>query len=288
MVIMATSKQEAIRIKRRDFLRIAERAAVFTAVVADARAEPQDSRHFPERSGKLQGPRGISGWRARIGILYPEDGALDDEYFRMAPPGVTVHVTRLGEEVKCEVESVQQACSLYRMINPDCVTYSSNSGSLWNGVGTDEELMAKMRKGISCPVSTAATAMMRAFQKLGINRIAIASPYWKEINVLLADFLRRSNINVVSLIGPELQSGEAIFSFPPQELYRWAVATDRPEAQAIYLPCTNLRTLEVIEPLEADLKKPVISANQALMWDALHLAGIRQQREGFGRLFKIS
>lgn len=283
---MMTRNKEGSRLKRREFLRLAERAAVFGAVVAEARAQSQAAVHFPQRSGKLQGARGMSGWRARIGILYPEDGALDDEYFRMVPPGVTVHVTRLAMEPKCETEPVQEACSLFRMINPDCVAYSSNGGSFWNGAGTDEDLMSKMRRGLNCPATTASTAIMRAFKKLDVRRIAVATPYWKDINDRLRTFLAQSKIEVVSFIGPDLQSGEAIFSFPPQELYRWAIASDRPEAQAVYLPCTNLRTLEIIEPLEADLKKPVISANQALMWDALKLAGVKEKRDTLGALFR--
>ncbi len=94
--------------------------------------------------GRSRAARGLSGWRARIGILYPEDGVLDDEYFRLAPAGVTVHVTRLGMKPSEKEDSIIRACSLFKMIDPDCITYGSNGGSFWDGVGTDQRLMDAM------------------------------------------------------------------------------------------------------------------------------------------------
>ncbi len=128
--------------------------------------------------------------------------------------------------------------------------------------------------------------MIRALKKLAIQRLAIASPYWKEANQRLRVFLEGHGVAVVSLVGPELLNGEQISSTPPEVMHRWALEADRPEAQGMLLPCTNLRTLEILDPLEHDLGKPVVSGNQAMMWEALMLAGVRQPREGFGRLFK--
>jgi len=270
---------------RRRFLAVfsylASGTAVSAALGADTEAKFAEGRKRPAPT-----PRGLSGWRARIGILYPEDGVLDDEYFRMAPRGVTVHVTRLPSDTADPQESLIRACSLFKMINPDCITYGSNGGSFWDGVGTDQRLIEIMQKAASCPVSTASTGMIRALKKLGIQRLAVASPYWREANERLKRFLEGHGIMVVSLVGPEMQNGEQISSTPPQVMYRWAVEADRPEAQGVLLPCTNLRTLEILNSLEDDLQKPVVSGNQAMMWDALMLAEVHEPIEGYGRLLK--
>ncbi len=108
------------------------------------------------------------------------------------------------------------------MIDPDCITYGSNGGSFFDGVGGDQRLMEVMAQGISCPVSTASTAMIRALKRLDIHRLAVASPYWQDASERLRAFLQGNGIEVVSMLGPNLQNGEQISSTPPEVMYRWA------------------------------------------------------------------
>ncbi len=67
---------------------------------------------------------------------------------------------------------------------------------------------------------------------------------------------------------------------------RWQKKVDRPEAQAVFISCSNLRTLDIIEKLERDLGKPVITSNQASLWGMLRLIGDRRAIPGAGRLFR--
>jgi maleate isomerase len=69
------------------------------------------------------------------------------------------------------------------------------------------------------------------------------------------------------------------------EVYRVVRETKLPESDGIFISCTNLRSVGAIAPLEADLGVPVVSAIQASFWDALRLAGVRDSKAGFGRLF---
>ena len=74
---------------------------------------------------------------------------------------------------------------------------------------------------------------------------------------------------------------------PQSDVYHLARKADTAGADVLFIACTNLRALDVIEPLEADLAKPVVTANQATMWEALKLAGIRERPQGFGTLFAL-
>jgi maleate isomerase len=71
------------------------------------------------------------------------------------------------------------------------------------------------------------------------------------------------------------------------EAYRLGRSADVPDADAVFIACTALPTLDVLAPLEADLGKPVVSANQATMWGALRLAGVATTGlEGRGALYR--
>jgi maleate isomerase len=78
--------------------------------------------------------------------------------------------------------------------------------------------------------------------------------------------------------------GRDITLVPLDRIYRLARQVDTPDSDGVYIACTGFRSLEIIEDLERDLGKPVISANQATMWDALRLAGV----PGLGRLYRMT
>jgi maleate isomerase len=82
--------------------------------------------------------------------------------------------------------------------------------------------------------------------------------------------------------------GRDITLVPLDRIYRLARQVDTPDSDGVYIACTGFRSLEIIEDLERDLGKPVISANQATMWDALRLAGVQVHEAGLGRLYRMT
>lgn len=126
--------------------------------------------------------------------------------------------------------------------------------------------------------------MVRALRALEVERVAVGVPYVGELGERLREFLEGSGFKVVSLAALELPQGFA--TVPAAEAYRLGRRVDTPDAEAVFIACTALHTLEVLEPLEADLRKPVVTANQATMWDALRLAGVSTRRlDGRGLLY---
>jgi maleate isomerase len=234
-------------------------------------------------------------WRARIGILFPADGANDDDFWRLAPPGVTVHVARtqplvddfsIDAYARLAGEDVERQAALLGLIRPSSVAYACTSGSFIRGVEYDEEISARVRQASGAPATTTSTAMVNALRALGVRRVAVATPYRSAINERLATFLTTSGFSVENDMGLGLDDWTINF-IPQSDVYHLARKVNTENAEALFIACTNLRALDVIEPLEKDLAKPVITANQATMWEALRLAGIRERPKGFGTLYEL-
>jgi maleate isomerase len=61
---------------------------------------------------------------------------------------------------------------------------------------------------------------------------------------------------------------------------------DGKENEAIFISCTNFRTIEIIQELEEATGKPVISSNQATLWYALRKLGLKDSIKGYGQLLE--
>jgi maleate isomerase len=234
-------------------------------------------------------------WRARIGILFPGDGANDDDFWRLVPPGVTIHVARtrpLIDDFSVEAygrlagEDLESQAELLRFIRPSSVAYACTSGSFIRGVEYDRNIAARIHQASGAPATTTSTAMLNALRALGVRRLAVATPYRDVINEGLTRFLVEGGFSVENTIGLGLDDWTINF-VSQTDVYHLARKADTLTAEAVFIACTNLRALDVIEPLEHDLAKPVVTANHVTMWEALNLAGIRERPKGFGTLFAL-
>ena len=234
-------------------------------------------------------------WRAKLGIIYPADGALDHEYWELVPSGVSVHITRISvpqEEQTLEVleaqtqsEDIDKAATDLNVIHLDAIAYACTSGSFVHGVGSDLEIIHRMETASGVPCTTTTTAAVRALGALGSKSVSVVTPYPDEINARLRIFLESSGFKVVALKGLGLYT--EIFNQPASAAYRLARAADSPAADAILISCTNFRSIEVLQELEQDLGKPVLSANQVTVWDLLRLTGVNPDNEKYGKLYQL-
>jgi len=231
-------------------------------------------------------------WRARIGVLYPGDGLLDYEFWQLAPDGVGVHITRTAvphDEVSAKsavdlaVDADIEESALRYTIDLSSIAFACTSISFIRGVGGDTEIIERIEKAAGIPATTTSTAAVKALQALGARRVAVATPYVDEINVRLEEFLGGHGFQVVAMKGMQLGHGIGLLS--PGEVYQFVKGARHPEADAIFISCTNFATVEVLDALEQDLGMPVISANQVTMWEALNLAQVKPYKPGVGSLF---
>jgi maleate isomerase len=126
--------------------------------------------------------------------------------------------------------------------------------------------------------------VIRALKSLNARRIVVATPYLDEVNQREVDYLERAGFEVVSLCGLNLEKDSDMVRVAPDYIAEFALRQDHSDADAIFISCGALRTLDVIAEIEAKAGKPAICSNQAMIWDCLRLAGIEDRFEGYGRL----
>lgn len=241
------------------------------------------------RSPELDGGR---HHRAKLGfILMSTDLAAEADFNDMAPEGVGVHITRLktddyttNETLSRHIEHMADAASRIQPdTKPNVVSYSCTSGSIVIG---EERIYAEIRKGAPwAQPMCLVTGVVDALRELGVKKLVVGTPYLDEINTAEAEFLIDKGFDVLDIQGLNLTTGIEFGSVTPDYWRQFAHDINRPEADAIFLSCGGIRSLEVVEQIEAETGKPVITSNRAQFWSCLRRAGISDQLTGFGQIF---
>jgi len=236
------------------------------------------------------------GWRARIGLIVPATNtATEFELRPLLPEGVILCVARAlssrePDQVKRLSGYWDQALKAAREVaevKPDLVVWACTSGSFVGGVGYDRRLAEAMEAEAKAPVVTTSTAVIEALQVLRVERIAMGTPYPQPVTDLEKRFFEDSvpGLRVVRDGIIDLSDPYSRGLIRPEEAYRLALRVDAPEAQAVFLSCTDLRTFPIVEAAEQALGKPVISSNLVTLWAAMRRLGLAPTR-ALGRLWQ--
>jgi len=213
---------------------------------------------------------------------------MESEFHRMCPEGVSVHVARMRlREVTPEAlvkmaEDALLAAEMLSTADVNVIIYGCTTGALVKGMEWEKGLAEKIEARTGIRTITTAGAVVEAMKVLGLEKVCVATPYIRELNELEKKFLEEHGITVLAIKGLGIRENTEIGSLPPWTSYRLAREVLRPEADGIFISCTNFRTIEIIDPLERELGKPVITSNQASMWAALRL--IREPLNRYGLL----
>ena len=238
------------------------------------------------------------GWRGRIGLIVPSSNTTcEEEFHLMAPEGVSIHTARaFNPEVKAEEEKeaailqmnseIVKAARELGSVEPAVIVYACTTGSFIKGPGYDREIGERIKGETGVPGVSTTTAVTEALKALGLKRAVLATPYHEKIGEREKAFFENAipdfRFVVEKHLGivPNLPKGR----LTPYSAYKTARDIDTQEADGIFISCTNWRTIEIIEELEADTGKPVVTSNQASMWMALKIMGVFGI-EGYGKLF---
>jgi maleate isomerase len=230
--------------------------------------------------------------RARLGfILMSTDLAGEADFADMAPNGVAVHITRLktedhttNETLARHIEHMADAASRIQPdMKPEVISYSCTSGSIVIG---EERVFEEIRKGAPwAQPMCLVTGVVDALNELGAKKLVVGTPYLDEINTAEAEFLLEKGFEVLDIQGLNLSTGTEMGQVTPAFWKKFATEIDQPDADAIFLSCGGIRSLEVAEEIEQVTGKPVITSNQAQFWSCLRRAGITDELEGFGQIF---
>jgi len=166
----------------------------------------------------------------------------------------------------------------------DCIAYGCTSGTIAAGYSSVYEKvnLAKPNTKVTTPITSA----IKALKKLNINKISVFTPYTDEINQSVAEYFKKENIEVISLSYFNIASDLDIGKVDQNYLFEVLSKIDLSESDALFVSCTALPVLSLIEKLEKKLGKIVLSSNQTLIWDTLREINYNKNIDGFGQLFK--
>ena len=234
------------------------------------------------------------GWRGRIGLLVPSiNTTMETEFWKIAPEGVSVHVARIAggrhgtpDELRSMEGASKQAAEEIAMIEPDVVVYGCTSGSFFEGPEWNARICEALTKITGAPTVTTAGAMVAGLDAGGHKKVDIVTPYVDVTNARLKEFLKLHGIEVGKLSTFDMLDMFDHAKILPEEIYKKVKETITPDSEAVFISCTQLRALEVIDMLERDLGKPIYSAVQASAWQAYELMGIDPVIIDSGRLLR--
>jgi maleate isomerase len=247
------------------------------------------------------------GWDAavRIGLLVPHgDVGPESEIAAMAPPGVCIHATRVPfgairsgggmdstiplEPVKrfAEPPDLDDAAELLAAAPLHVIAYAFTSSAYVIGARAETDMIRRlMKRTRGIPVVTPCAAAVEALQALHVRRIAIFDPPWfdAELVALGRAYYRAAGFDVIHATACDLPSDQTAIT--PEALHHWIVQHAPADADAIVVGGNGFRAVGAIAAIEADLGRPVLTANQVLLWSALGAADATVRLDHYGRIF---
>ena len=166
----------------------------------------------------------------------------------------------------------------------DCVVYGCTSGTIAAGYDTIKKKINLAKP--EAKVTTPSTAAINALKKMNIKNIAIFTPYSKALNDDVVKYFENQNFKITSNAYFDITNNLDIGKVDEDYLYETLSKMDLGNAEALFISCTALPALSIIDKLEKKLNKVVLSSNQVLIWDTLQSIGKKDSIEGFGKLFK--
>jgi maleate isomerase len=211
--------------------------------------------------------------RARIGLIIPSVNSMSEPQFNhFAPAGLTVHVARArvaGEwkrPLEAMAEEIAASAKLLSDVAPDLIVFHCTDTSMTQGPHGEGRILDIVREATGIAALATSRLVLEALQALGLERLVLLSPY--RSNQAVIDYLQATGFTVVHDVALGLKSNE-FAKVTPREWSELAREHDRPEADGIFLSCTNTTQIEAIADIEGALGKPVVNSNQAVLWGCL-------------------
>lgn len=232
-----------------------------------------------------------------LGFLYPGHSAEDDypriEQLLGSDIRLDVVHTDIGEDAH-RVDALREMGSAerlaagveeLRLAGAESVVWACTSGSFVYGWEGAHEQVRSLALTAGMPASSTSFAFAHAVRELGAERVAVGATYPDDVADLFAEFLRAGGAEVVALRGSGIITAAEVGTWGEEEVFALAREADDPGAQALLLPDTALHTAAHIPALEKELGKPVLTANQVTVWEALRLTDRRVNAPALGALF---
>jgi maleate isomerase len=213
----------------------------------------------------------------RIGVVVPFDFGLDWEYWGYLPSAVELHFTRtpyldkpVGVGLARAVarpKVIERATRSLAALRPAVTVYACSSGSFVDGPAAEERIRQTMLAAGTADAVTSAGAMVEALRAVEAQRVAVATPYDRRLTDRLVDFLGESGFDVPSVTHLGMRHDIARVAKPT--IAQLVKAAAHPDADAVFLSCTSMRSRGMIAELEREIGCPILTSNQVTLWAAL-------------------
>ena len=211
--------------------------------------------------------------RARVGLIVPSVNTYSEPQFNhYAPEGLGIHVARARVAGKWKrplpemKEEIAGAARLLSDCAPDVIVFHCTDTSMTQGPQGESKILDIVKDSTGIDAVATSRLVLEAMQALGMTRVVLLTPY--KSNQAIVDYLAAAGIEVVQDVALKLEP-LGFGKVTPAEWARLARDNDRPEADGIFLSCTNTRQIEAIADIERDLGKPVVNSNQAVLWGCM-------------------
>lgn len=218
----------------------------------------------------------------RIGLLLPSSSSVQERDIGKAlPDNITLHVARMrlnnvdADSTLRIVQEIETESQKLADVDVDVIIFPATAPSSRNGPGYDRELIERISAASGKPATTASTALLEALRALSVKQIALGAPWSASVNQSVAAFLEANGVKVVAQEALGLVRNIEIGLLDAQTAFDVGRRVDKPEADAIMLACGNWSTFGIVDRLERDLGKPVLTTNQVSLWHALKIMGTR-------------
>jgi maleate isomerase len=220
----------------------------------------------------------------RIGVVIPSlNIVVEDDLRRELPLNVGFHIGRLrlrktqGRVTQAALleagrDAVTQS-SLLSDAGMDAIAFNCTGASLSDGPEGARRLRDEIAEATSTPATTTILSVVRALRASGLRRIVHVCPFTPEFGADEAAFLQAEGFDLVASRGLNFTDARLAAKLSPQEICDIAARLDEPEAEGLFLACANVRAMEATEALQQRLGKPVVTSNQAVLWDLLDMIG---------------
>jgi maleate isomerase len=211
----------------------------------------------------------------------------------MAPPEITIHFSRLPvpsdattvENLEHLEDHLEDSLQSLVQAKIKAVAFACTSGSFIKGPLWDRHLIERMEKIVSLATTTS-ESIISALRSLKVMNLSLVTPYPDTINELMEAYLASQGFHVVNLQSLHRSSSSEIKRVQPKTIFEMGKSANTKRAEGVLISCTDLQAIPIIEALEQEIKKPVISSNQATLWKLMILSGIHIPIKGYGRLLR--
>ena len=217
----------------------------------------------------------------RVGLIIPSSNRMVEQEMAHRYPGdVVVHVNRLRMTGPQRVPLDQlmprliEAAAALADAKCDVITFHCTANSTDEGADGEARILAALKEAGAQRASSTATAIRRALDAFGARRIVLVTPYSQAVTDHEAQFFTDLGIEVLTAKGHDLGNSDAYCAAPPSFWREKTLELRRPDADLYFVSCANISAFDVIDDLESALGKPVISSNQAVVWDQIARHGL--------------